>query len=53
MARGRSFAQDQDEDDVNVDSMGEPVQAISEYSFRCIHADNPVRKVCIKISMSP
>ncbi len=52
LTRGRSFAQSQEVDE-DVDSLGEPRQRFCEYSFRCIHAENPVRKTCIRILMSP
>ena len=52
LTRGRnSFAGDQDDHDM--DSMGEPRQAFCEYSFRCMHTENPIRRVCIQIIMNP
>ena len=53
LTRGRSsFAGDHDAND-DMDSMGEPRQAFCEYSFRCMHTENPVRRVCIQIIMNP
>ena len=52
LTRGKSFGQSNEADD-DLDSMGEPKQKFCEYSFKYLHIENPVRKICIQTLMSP
>ena len=56
LARGRSFGVSEDDDlAFGEESAGEGESALPfcEYSFRCIHLDHPVRKLCIRLVSNP
>jgi hypothetical protein len=49
---GSSRHDDVDDEDI-ADSMGDPSAEFSEFSLYCIKKDNPFRKICISILLSP
>ena len=57
LARGRSFGVSEDDDGLGFgeESGGDGTGATQfcEYSFRCIHLDHPVRKLCIRLVSNP
>ena len=57
LSRGRSFGVSEDDDGLafGEDSRGDGDDAsqFCEYSFRCIHLDNPIRRLCIRIVSNP